>query len=169
MSSAGDPHDLLEEVKRYLAVMAEGQVYDGDPSVLYKLIIDLDEMGSQLLRYDRLFRPMIFCLCGSTRFKEDYEAASMTLTLQGHIVLMPGFFPHADEIPLQDDVRASWEKGCLAKIDLADVLYIVNPGNYIGDHTSRMIQYAKNVKKEIIYYEDHPEPLPQSSSSPPQA
>lgn len=38
--------------------------------------------------------PQIVCLCGSTRFHDDFQRANYELTMRGHIVLSVGFFVH---------------------------------------------------------------------------
>jgi hypothetical protein len=39
--------------------------------------------------------PRIACLCGSTRFYDQFQQANYDLTLRGEIVLSVGFYPHA--------------------------------------------------------------------------
>ena len=45
-------------------------------------------------------------------------------------------------------VNAHWKK-----IDISDVIYVVNVGGYIGNSTKNEIEYAKKHGKEIIYHE----------------
>src|SRR6185312_14743327 len=40
-------------------------------------------------------RPRIVCLCGSTRFYEEFQKANFIETMNGNIVLTIGFYPHA--------------------------------------------------------------------------
>ena len=44
----------------------------------------------------------IVCLCGSTKFKEEFEKVNRDLTLAGYIVLAPGVFGHSDDIQLDE-------------------------------------------------------------------
>jgi hypothetical protein len=39
-------------------------------------------------------RPEIVCLCGSTRFYDEFQRANYELTMAGKIVLTVGFYPH---------------------------------------------------------------------------
>ncbi|MBK9181464.1 MAG: hypothetical protein IPM45_18285 [Acidimicrobiales bacterium] len=41
-------------------------------------------------------RPTVVCLCGSTRFKDAFAAASREETLAGRVVLSVGLFGHSD-------------------------------------------------------------------------
>ncbi len=41
--------------------------------------------------------PTIVCLCGSTRFWEEFQKAHYRETMAGRIVLSVGFYPHSSE------------------------------------------------------------------------
>ena len=40
----------------------------------------------------------VITLCGSTRFKEDFERVNKELTLRGNIVISVGCFGHAGDV-----------------------------------------------------------------------
>ena len=40
------------------------------------------------------------------------------------------------------------------KIDMADSIYVINVGGYIGDSTRSEIEYALNTGKEVRYLEE---------------
>lgn len=40
------------------------------------------------------------------------------------------------------------------RIKLADAILVVNVDGYIGSSTSKEIEFAKSLNKEIIYYTD---------------
>lgn len=40
-----------------------------------------------------------------------------------------------------------------AKIDLADEIFVINEGNYIGDSTRNEIEYAKSKDKRVRFLE----------------
>lgn len=128
-------------------------------------------------------RPDIVCLCGSTRFREQFAQANYRETLKGRIVLSVGFYVHAaDECPNCDASQSFAEEqgasgpqgkcwqcgadlGCTAeqkialdelhkrKIDLADEVLVLNVGGYIGDSTRSEIEYAKVHGKPVKYLE----------------
>lgn len=52
----------------------------------------------------------IITLCGSTRFKAEFERMNRELTLAGHVVISVGVFGHADDIPLTRDQKHRVEK-----------------------------------------------------------
>lgn len=96
----------------------------------------------------------IITLCGSTRFKEQYLEAQKRLTLEGNIVISVGLFGHSGD----DEVWAEGTKAMLddmhkRKIDLADEIFVVNVGGYIGESTRSEIEYAKSQGKDVKYLE----------------
>lgn len=92
----------------------------------------------------------IVTLCGSTRFKDEFLRVQKELTLKGHIVISVGLFGHSgDDEVLNDGVKEMLDEMHLAKIDMADEIFIVNPGGYIGKSTAREIAYARSQRKPV--------------------
>ena len=82
----------------------------------------------------------IITLCGSTRFKEEFLEAQKRLTLEGNIVISVGLFGHSgDDVVWTEGVKDMLDRQHLAKIDLADEIFVINVGGYIGDSTRREI------------------------------
>ena len=98
-------------------------------------------------------RPRIVCLCGSTKFKEEFLETEKSFTLRGWIVLTVGFFTHADNVVTPDQVKYMLDELHLYKIDLADLVLIINKDGYIGESTASEIAYAKASGKPIEYLE----------------
>ena len=80
----------------------------------------------------------IICLCGSTKFKDEF-------------IRINGFFLHTDKRELTRKEKAELDVLHMAKIDLADLVHIINIGGYIGESTEREIAYAKMRNKTITY------------------
>lgn len=95
-------------------------------------------------------RPQIVCLCGSTRFTEDFRAVNRDLTLAGAIVVAPAEFEHAGD-QITNEQKSALGALHFAKIDLADRVVVVNPGGYIGESTRREIRYAHQTGKPVGY------------------
>ena len=96
----------------------------------------------------------VITLCGSTKFKEQYLEAQKRLTLEGNIVISVGLFGHSGE----DEVWAEGTKAMLddmhlRKIDMADEIFVINVGGYIGSSTRNEIKYAMDHGKEVRYLE----------------
>ena len=96
----------------------------------------------------------VITLCGSTRFKDEFLETQKRLTLEGNIVISVGLFGHSgDDVVWTEGVKDMLDRQHLAKIDLADEIYVINVGGYIGDSTRREIAYAEYRGKSITYLE----------------
>ena len=97
----------------------------------------------------------VITLCGSTRFKDEFLEAQKRLTLEGNIVISVGLFGHSgDDVVWTEGVKDMLDRQHLAKIDLADEIFVINVGGYIGDSTRREIAYAEFKGKAISYLEE---------------
>lgn len=94
----------------------------------------------------------IITLCGSTKFKEDFIRVQKELTLRGYIVISVGLFGHSGDV-LTDDKKTMLDDMHRQKIDMADTVFVINRGGYIGKSTSSEIRYAKEQGKKILYLE----------------
>lgn len=95
----------------------------------------------------------VITLCGSTRFKEDFERVNRELTLAGNIVISVGCFGHSGDV-FSDEQKIILDDIHKRKIDMADAIYVINKNGYIGSSTRSEIQYALRTGKQIIYMED---------------
>ena len=97
----------------------------------------------------------VITLCGSTRFKEEFEEAQKMLTLEGNIVLSVGMFGDKKE-------GEAWPEETLEmlrdlhkrKIDMADEIFVIDVDGYIGESTRSEIEYAKATGKTVRYLEE---------------
>ena len=94
----------------------------------------------------------VITLCGSTRFKEQFLEAQKRLTLEGNIVISVGLFGHSgDDEVWKEGTKEMLDDMHKRKIDMADSVYVINPGGYIGSSTRSEIEYAKKNGKEILF------------------
>ena len=103
----------------------------------------------------------VITLCGSTRFKDEFTEAQKRLTLEENIVISVGLFGHSGD----DEVWENMDEGTLTKtkemlddmhkrkIDMADEIFVINVGGYIGSSTRSEIEYAKAAGKTVRYLE----------------
>ena len=101
----------------------------------------------------------VITLCGSTRFKDEFMEAQKRLTLEGNIVISVGLFGHAGD----REVWEGMEEDTLTrtkemlddmhkrKIDMADEIFVINVGGYIGSSTRSEIDYALSSGKGVRY------------------
>lgn len=95
----------------------------------------------------------VITLCGSTRFKDEFMEVQKKLTLDGYIVISVGCFGHSGDSEVwTDDTKEMLDDMHKRKIDMADEIFVVNPGGYIGDSTRGEIEYATSTEKGITYY-----------------
>ena len=104
----------------------------------------------------------IITLCGSTRFKDEFMEVQKRLTLAGNIVISVGLFGHSGDNEVWEDM----DEGTLTrtkemlddmhkrKIDMADEIFVINVGGYIGSSTRSEIDYAKAAGKLVRYLEE---------------
>lgn len=103
--------------------------------------------------------PKIVCLCGSTRFYQQFQRANYEETMAGNIVLSVGFYMHRSEIAHGEtwgctaDQKIALDELHKRKIDLADEVFVLNVGGYIGESTRSEIEYAKRLGMPIRYLE----------------
>lgn len=96
----------------------------------------------------------VVTLCGSTRFKEQFLETQKRLTLEGDIVISVGLFGHSgDEEVWEPGTKEMLDKMHLQKIDMADEIFVLNVGGYIGESTRREIAHAEKTGKKIVYLE----------------
>ena len=94
----------------------------------------------------------IITLCGSTRFKDEYLAEQKRLTLEGNIVISVGMFGHSgDKEVWSENIKEMLDDMHKRKIDLADEIFVINPGGYTGLSTKSEIEYAKKTNKVVRY------------------
>lgn len=105
-------------------------------------------------------KPVVVCLCGSTRSGDAFAKAQLEETLAGKIVLTIGcnmrsdieIFGHMSDSE-KESIKSELDELHLRKIDLADEIFILNVDGYIGDSTRRELAYAKANNKAIRYLE----------------
>ena len=96
-------------------------------------------------------RPKVVTVCGSTRFRDETLTAIRELEEAGYAVFSVGSFMHADGIPYSDDEKARLDALHLSKIRMSDMVYVVNPGGYIGESTAREIRAAEALGLPVRY------------------
>ena len=97
----------------------------------------------------------VITLCGSTRFKDAFMQEQKRLTLEGNIVISVGMFGHSgDQEVWNDGVKDMLDDMHKRKIDMADEIFVINVGGYIGSSTRSEIEYAKSTGKMVRYLEE---------------
>jgi hypothetical protein len=103
-------------------------------------------------------KPIIVCLCGSTRFGAEFHAATIRETKAGKMVFSIGIDFKSDTDLLLDgeitpDDKLRMDLLHLHKIDAADEILVLNVGGYIGKSTAGEIIYAYLAGKRVRWLE----------------
>ena len=94
----------------------------------------------------------VITICGSTKFKESFIEAQKRLTLEGNIVISVGLFGHAGDTEVSTPgVKEMLDDMHKRKIDMADEIFVINEGGYIGSSTRSEIAYAEACGKRVNY------------------
>lgn len=94
----------------------------------------------------------IVTLCGSMRFCEQMQQTAEELELErGWVVL--GVTPHVMPRALTDAQKRLLGDLHRRKIVLADAIFVVNVGGYIGESVRAEIAYAERMGKQVMYLE----------------
>jgi hypothetical protein len=94
----------------------------------------------------------IITLCGSTKFKDEFIAEQKRLTMEGNIVISVGLFGHSGDLEVWSErTKEMLDDMHKCKIDLADEIFVINPGGYLGQSTISEIEYAKKTNKLVKY------------------
>jgi hypothetical protein len=94
----------------------------------------------------------IITLCGSTKFKDEFVAEQKRLTLEGNIVISVGLFGHSGDSEVwSEETKMMLDDMHKRKIDLADEIFVINVGGYVGSSTRSEIEYAKITNKPVKF------------------
>ena len=97
----------------------------------------------------------VITLCGSTKFKDDFIREQKRLSLEGNIIISVGLFGHSGDNEVWDnDTKEMLDDMHKRKIDMADEIFVINKGGYIGSSTKSEIEYAKATGKIVNYLEN---------------
>ena len=95
-------------------------------------------------------------VCGSAKFRELKEKYQAYYTIKKNLVFAPvNYLLIKDEVEISDEVTDR-NAELLAmmhdkKMDLSEGIIVVCPNGYIGSHTNREINYAKENNKRVLY------------------
>ena len=98
----------------------------------------------------------VVTLCGSTRFEAEFAEVNQRLTMDGCVVISLGMFslpalPGYDWTADSSDLKGRLGRVHFQKIRMADEVYVVDPGGYVGESTRREIAYAESLGTPVRY------------------
>jgi len=93
-------------------------------------------------------------LCGSTKFRPEYEYWNKKLTIEGNVVYSVSCFGHSGDI-ITDEEKIMLDRIHKAKIDNSDEIFVLDVNGYIGSSTKSEIEYAKKKRKIIKFLREY--------------
>lgn len=100
--------------------------------------------------------PTVVYICGSRKFKQQIQEACVRETLKGNLVMFHSLLHLADEEYSQIISSSNAnivEKVEIAKLCVADELLVIAPDGYVGEHTQKKIDLAKELDLSIRFLE----------------
>ena len=90
-------------------------------------------------------------ICGSMKFSDEMKKISFELESEkGYNVLQCTY--NDSNIELNTKMLENLKEAHFKKIDLCDMIYVVDIDGYIGASVKKEIEYAKKLEKEIVFY-----------------
>jgi len=96
----------------------------------------------------------IVTLCGSVRFKKEFDIVNRELTLAGWIVLMPGVWEHNwlhQKLNATENLKNDLDRLHREKILMSECIVIINHQDYIGESTQSELNYAIDQGKTVFW------------------
>ncbi len=104
-------------------------------------------------------KPKIVVMCGSSRFVDimavtEWLIERNELAITMGLNLLPQWYPDCppDHLAEFEGCAKEMDELHLRKIDLADEIFVVDWGGYIGESTANEIEYAEANSKRIRYF-----------------
>lgn len=92
----------------------------------------------------------IVTICGSMKFKDKMIQVAKELEIKNKYVVIQCVYSNDKFSEEDQQILANLHYN---KIKISDAIYVVNVNGYIGSSTSKEIEYAKKLGKEVMYLE----------------
>ena len=93
----------------------------------------------------------VITICGSMRYKKEMMKVAENFALKGYCILTP-IYQVTEKILINKQQKELLKNEHFKRIEISDAILALNIDNYIGESTKLEINYAKKLKKEILYY-----------------
>ena len=90
-------------------------------------------------------------ICGSMRFAKEMQRIAFLLEMRRGMNVLQCVY-NADALDVTPEEQVSLANAHYRKIALSDAIYVVDIHGYIGDQTSKEIEFAKSNGKEVILH-----------------
>jgi hypothetical protein len=100
----------------------------------------------------------IITLCGSTKFRKEFEEVNRILELNDWVVLTVASYYHSEKnVFLRKWIernKKQLDRLHLVKIELSQAIVVIDVKVYVGFSTRNEINHAKELEKPIYYWSD---------------
>jgi hypothetical protein len=97
----------------------------------------------------------VITVCGSLRYIKEMMEISEKMEFEGNCILVPIYnFTRKSKDEYSEEELEMLVKMQKERIKMSDAILVVDVNGYIGESTSREIEYAKLLDKSIIFYSD---------------
>lgn len=101
----------------------------------------------------------IITLCGSTKFRKQYEIVNRVLELNDWAVLTVASYYHCERSPkirnwIRDN-KKKLDRLHIEKIDISQAIVVIDVDGYVGQSTKSEIKHAKKSNKPVYYWSDN--------------
>jgi hypothetical protein len=100
----------------------------------------------------------IITICGSTKFRKEFEEVNRILELNDWCVFSVASYYHSEKDPkLREWIRhnkSQLDKLHLSKIDISQAIVVIDVGGYTGASTKAEIAHARESGKPVYYWSD---------------
>lgn len=92
----------------------------------------------------------IVTICGSMKFKDKMMEIAKELEINNRYVVIQCVYSNDKFSEKEQQILSELHYD---KIEISDAIYVINVNGYIGSSTSKEIEYAKKLGKEVMYLE----------------
>ena len=92
----------------------------------------------------------IVTICGSMKFEDKMRKVAKELEIKNKYVVIQCIYSSDKFSEAEQQILADLHYN---KIEISDAIYVINVNGYIGNSTSKEIEYAKKLGKEVMYLE----------------
>lgn len=95
----------------------------------------------------------VVCLLGSSRYQSDFHSVARAYSVNGDVVLAPHVYTTGEGCVLNKDEQAHLKEATRKRIEMSDLIFVINPNNIIPESVHREIEYAESLGRQITYLE----------------
>lgn len=90
-------------------------------------------------------------ICGSMKFMREMQSIAFLLETRENMSVLQCVY-NVDNLDITLADQSALENAHYRKIELSDAIYVVDIHGYVGNQTSKEIEFAKSIGKEVIMH-----------------